>query len=459
MSLPSVVTQFNLYFIFPQSASFVGRLLGTEELGAFSLGSLVGNLTCLSVMVGALSAADTLMPRAYGHQHHRELGRLSLRAVVACSALLAPAVICLSQTAFIEYLFTSLGKQDATVAKLAAQNWIPIFLWGVPPNMIFRVLQRFYVAQHKPWPPAYASVIPTLILHRIFLNILIPLQGVEGSAYAIVLTQWSTLFFLLLQLVLNPTHQRESLPDILSFSYWKEALALEPLGQFLHLSLGGVVSLSEWWFWEAMCFVAGSFGVVALCAHTIAYNLIPLVFMIALGTQIGLSVRMGTLLAKKQVNHAKRLASWTLACIACTGILAGTFLHLFRRDIVLLFSNDPAVMEETLSIWPKVCYYVFILYVFGINSAILRALGMQWRMAVVVFISLWCVTLPLVIYFAVRQGGGLAGQWTILPAAYTLMQVWLMLTYCTQDWERRSEQTNPLLTQREIVIDEETSLL
>lgn len=63
IALPSVAAQFNLYFLFPLSASFVGRYGGTADLAGYSLGSLTGNITCLSVVLGALGAADMLMVR------------------------------------------------------------------------------------------------------------------------------------------------------------------------------------------------------------------------------------------------------------------------------------------------------------------------------------------------------------------------------------------------------------
>ena len=53
-----------------------------------------------------------------------------------------------------------------------------------------------------------------------------------------------------------------------------------------------------------MCFIAGSFGVVSLCVHTIAYNLVPLMFMIPLGILIGLTVRMGHFIVER-LQHAK----------------------------------------------------------------------------------------------------------------------------------------------------------
>lgn len=59
-------------------------------------------------------------------------------------------------------------------------------------------------------------------------------------------------------------------------------------------------------------------------------------------------------------------------------------------------------------------------------------------MAVIVFFSLWCVTLPCVFWSAVRNGGGLEALWSVLPVCYVLMQVPLVLSYTTLDWEKRS---------------------
>lgn len=63
---------------------------------------------------------------------------------------------------------------------------------------------------------------------------------------------------------------------------------------------------------------------------------------------------------------------------------------------------------------------------------------MQWRTAMVLIVSLWCIALPLIIWFAFVQGGGLQAQWTLLPICYTFMQVLLVATYTSVDWGARS---------------------
>lgn len=143
IALPSVCVQLNMFWLFPQAASSIGLTLGTDELGGFSLGSLVGNLTLVSVIIGTLTAADTLMPRAYASERYNEVGRLAVRAVFVCTIMLIPTLFPLCF--YMEWILEKLG-QDPVVSSLAA-SWIRVYLLGVPANLVFRVSQRFLIAQ------------------------------------------------------------------------------------------------------------------------------------------------------------------------------------------------------------------------------------------------------------------------------------------------------------------------
>jgi Na+-driven multidrug efflux pump len=96
-------------------------------------------------------------------------------------------------------------------------------------------------------------------------------------------------------------------------------------------------------------------------------------------------------------------------------------------------------MEGCTLIWPYLCAHIFLLHIFGINSAILRALAMQWHMAAIIFGTLWCGALPLTVYFGIFRGGGLLAIWRILPTLYGLMQVFLILSYTTVSWKDIAE--------------------
>jgi Na+-driven multidrug efflux pump len=187
--------------------------------------------------------------------------------------------------------------------------------------------------------------------------------------------------------------------------------------------------MTEWWFFEIMCFVAGSFGVIPLCVHAIAYNLVPVMFMLPLGILIGLTVRMGHLIVEHPV-HAKLLACYCMAFTSFLGLLTCTMLYIGRKWIVLLFTKDTDVVDGALHIWVHLCYYTFLLYIFGISKAILRGLGMQWRLGAIIAVCLYCLTLPTLVYFSMIRGEawmhcGHFYQFAILCCKYCLLVFYL----------------------------------
>eukprot|EP00537_Pseudo-nitzschia_pungens_P016108 CAMPEP_0172406842 /NCGR_PEP_ID=MMETSP1061-20121228/72292_1 /TAXON_ID=37318 /ORGANISM="Pseudo-nitzschia pungens, Strain cf. pungens" /LENGTH=511 /DNA_ID=CAMNT_0013142629 /DNA_START=42 /DNA_END=1577 /DNA_ORIENTATION=- len=457
IAAPVVLVQFSVLFIFPQTASAVGQTLGTEALAGFSLGSLVGNLTCVSVMAGALTAADILMPRAWGAKKYEEMGFLAIRGVIIGGFFLLIPIIPLCTS--MEWIFDRLG-QDKDASFLASQ-WIRFYLIGVPSQLLFRVVQSFLNSQNQVYPMVFASAVASYFVHPVFLKIMVPTMGENGSALAISMTQWTMIGLLFLYLRFRPVEKPETLPKASSKSL-VEALRPGPMLEFVSLSLGGVLSLSEWWLWETICFIVGTFGVVPLVVHSIAYNLVPLLFMPILGMGIGLTVRMGHVIAYDVVK-AKLLAMWAMIVTVLFGVVVSTLLYTFRVEIALIFTDDMEVVEGCKAIWGKLSCYVFVLHIFGVNCAILRVLGLQWRMAIIIFTFLWCVALPAIVFFARHKGGGLDTVWTILPVMYGVMQVLLALTYLTADWESIGKEIHDRMhgeqSERGPVTDEETAKL
>lgn len=453
IALPTVLVQFSAYFIYPQTASSVGRNLGTEELAGFSLGSLTGNMTCLAMIIGVLSAADTLMPRAFGTKRYDQVGILTIQSFVVCFLVLFIPIVPL--LAAVDWIFQKLG-QDPIAANLAAQ-WIRVYILGVPFVLLFRVIQRFLASQHVVWPMVYGAIFGCVVVQPVLLKVLIPALGFQGSAVAIVVTQVTQVGAVLLYLWWRPVYKPETWCG-LSWHAIREALQIKPMLKFLQLSLGGVLALSEWWFWEVVCMLAGHMGVIPLCVHTIAYNLVPICFMVPLGISIGLSVRMGHVLAE-DVRKAKLLAA---SCMGVTIVFALTlafFLWHFQDPIMALFTNDDEVKHGCKEIWHFVCIHMILLFIFGINGGVLRALGKQWKMAGVICIVLWVGALPTLVHFAIYKGGGVKAIWRILPIFYGVMNCILIVSYTTADWHAISDSVREKRATQQKELGEATQLL
>jgi Na+-driven multidrug efflux pump len=185
--------------------------------------------------------------------------------------------------------------------------------------------------------------------------------------------------------------------------------------------------------------------------------------MIPLGIMIGLTVRMGHIIAY-DVERAKKLAAWCMLFTTILGAVVSLLLFQFRVEIAMLFTNDEEVIQGCKDIWPRLCYYIFILYIFGINSAILRALGMQWHLAAIIFACLWVGTLPTIAFFAISRGGGIDAVWNTLPVFYTIMQILLAWSYISADWTKIGKDIREHALERSTELEvshatEETRLL
>ena len=249
VALPSVLTQICLNSLFPITASAVGRSLSSEQLAGYGLGALMGNFTCLSVIMGALSAADTLMPRAYAAKLYPQMGILVARSVVVCSVLLFFPMLLLSQPQWTTSLLITWGTEPEVA--IYAADWMRLYIVGIPATMLFRTIQRFCFTQDHPWPPVQASILVTFVLHPLLLRRWVEPYGLTGSAWAIVTSQYSMLT-ILIGIVLarkhcNQAFHVDSWPRFASLPFWVEVFQFGPLWGFFSLGLGGVVSMSEWW--------------------------------------------------------------------------------------------------------------------------------------------------------------------------------------------------------------------
>jgi Na+-driven multidrug efflux pump len=91
-----------------------------------------------------MTAAETLMPRAYGQERYGEVGLLAIRGLLVSTVLLLPPIAFLCTG--MEWLFQRLG-QDPEASKLASE-WIRIYSLAIPSFLLFRVVEAFLNAQH-----------------------------------------------------------------------------------------------------------------------------------------------------------------------------------------------------------------------------------------------------------------------------------------------------------------------
>ena len=106
-----------------------------------------------------------------------------------------------------------------------------------------------------------------------------------------------------------------------------------------------------------------------------------------------------------------------------------------REWIVSVFTTDKEVEEGCRRIWVSMCVYNILLWYFCVSRGILSALGLQWRTAANMFVVLWVLTIPAIVYSCVYEQKGYYYMWKMVPLSYTILNAGLTITYMSADWE------------------------
>mmetsp|Transcript_14267 Transcript_14267/g.27697 ORF Transcript_14267/g.27697 Transcript_14267/m.27697 type:complete len:544 (-) Transcript_14267:484-2115(-) len=431
LAFPAVVIQLCYMLQFTYTSTYTGLHYGTASLAGFSLANLSGNLVVISLVMGFLSAAETLTPQAYSLKHYPEVGQICTRSFFLCLVLLTPVGPLIK---YIDQVLVFLGQPEES-ARLA-QEFLSIYAFGYPALVFNECALRFYRAQNVTVPFIFIYL-AVLFLHPVYVHLFAEEMGYgfNGLPMAHVASMTTLSLLIILLFLYGDQHHPLTFPQAMTFEFWRKVL-FDKSGAWLVLRLGlpGIMSNSEWWFWELVCFVCGQAGTVGLAAHTIAYSLIPLSFMVPLGFCIGLSSQIGQLLAVGKVRVAKKVS--TIAVLACCSIVAinSIVAYSLRDHIISAFTSDPEVIELANTIWPWVCFFFNMDAQLGVFMGLIRALSLQYAMSWAVLVSLWIIGIPFIFYMFKYLDLGILGVWEAMPAIYLLLDSLLLLAVVRKDW-------------------------
>lgn len=443
LAAPSVVIQIGIFWMWLLNSMYVGTHLGPQALAAMSLANLTGNLTGLSLIFGILSAIDTLAPQAIGAGKEQEVAVLGWRGLIA-STIIIP--ICAGVWIDSERVLL-LVNQPPDVAKLASHFLIPYAL-SMPLYVAFETMRKILSCQNIVRPFVWITLLSSFLIHPQFLDYFVAQKeyGIAGTAYALACTYSVMVLLTVLHMRYNKpkspsrtwifffdsVHHPETIP---SFNLDIEhVLDLEGMAKFGYLGFFGIISNTEWWYWEAIAFIAGQCGSVELAAHAIAYNVLPMGFMVPFGMSLGLTTRVGTLLGAGEKQMAKVVAKWAIILGWVLEGTIGLIVFVNQDYIISSFTEDPEVVLIASKIWPLLSVFLLVDGTFGLLRGILLALGQQFKMSVATIVVLWCIGLPVTIHYVFEMEGGIDGLWHIMPLTYFSFDVLLAAVVFFSPW-------------------------
>jgi MATE family multidrug resistance protein len=413
------------------SFSFVGHQ-GALYLSAAGLALVTANVTGNSILLGLGGAQSTLCSQANGARDLDSLNAVFQRALIISLLTCVPISVLWM---FAEAVLLSLG-QEAEVAYHAAQ----FMLWLIPGNLFFAFslcIQNWLFSQHQMAGPAV--IITIVALFHIFWNYLFVISfdfGYLGAALAISVSRLMELL-----LLLSYISYSGALEDA-NFAWSKRCL--EQWRPFFILLSGNVMMMSELWASEVLTFLSGTLAnaQVEMAAMSIYQSINAFCFQFSNGLQAVACTRVGNLLGAGHAASAERAAKIAAYLAFASTVFVSTSLLLFGKYFILIYTNDPEVIDATLILMPILALYVVGDGTVAAMSGTIKGLGKQRVAGRIVVFSYYAVAIPISVLLAYHWGGNINfGMGTLglclgtLVGTYTHLFLYSIYIFYVTDWD------------------------
>ena len=407
---PVILARAGLLVMVAVDSAMLGHY-GTLSLAYYAAAN-AAQVVMILIGVGLLQGTTILVAQAHGAHDRAACGTFWRVSMVHAAALgILMGLLCLLG----RWILQATG-QEPEVA-LGGGRVLDMIAWGSPPLMMWVVCSHFLEGISRPIPGML--VMFGAVLLNVLLNwILIfghwggPEMGAEGAAIATSLVRW-VMFGALLVFVLRLPDGRALGISQRVTDFWAVSRRLRRLGYPLAAARG-----LETTAFAALVMLAGNLGTVPLAAYQIGYNLIGLVFMVAIGTAAASMIRVGNAVGRRNPTDISR-AGWAgVLLIACLMAgFAGPFLGL-GVPLAGLYTDDPAVLPLAASLI-GICGIILVFD--GMQAVLmgaLRGIADVWVPPGLQLISWWCITVPIGYVLAFVVGIGVDGlMWGILAGA------------------------------------------
>ena len=229
--------------------------------------------------------------------------------------------------------------------------------------------------------------------------------GGIGCGIATALVSWIGLIVLWLATLFLSNYKESYIYGKFLLPNVKNSLEILRIGT--PISFGIFVELS---MFSGAALIISMFGSTSLAAHTIAINIVGLLFMLPLSLGLASAIRVGNLIGERNYLKANYASNFSLRLSFFIAILNFCLLFLAGEVLIGLYTNDQTVVIKALGL-------LVLAAIFQIPDAIgfsaigsLRGHKDTFVTMVNLVISYWFFALPIGIYLAFSEIGGLPNE-------------------------------------------------
>ncbi|MCA8942721.1 MAG: MATE family efflux transporter [Planctomycetes bacterium] len=413
LGLPIVAVLLGMRGMSTVDVLMVGRY-SEQALGAVSMANAWVWFVTMCCM-GIVMAAEPLIAQAVGARDLPAISRHVQRGFVLVGLLAIPATLLIGGC--VEPLLRATGQDSRVVPDATAYARIVSF--GTLPVLAFALLRFTMQAFAKVRVIVIVILIANLVnalanYGLIFGHFGLPRLGVEGSAWATVLSRWlmATLLLAFSWPILGPHVRSFADPEARG-----RALRLRAIGRVVAIGLPiGLQSSLELGVFAATTLTVGRLGVEVIGGHQVALDLASIAFMVPMALGMAASVRVGHAVGRGDMPAARRVA--TVALILVTGtelVFAVGFLGM-PRTLAQLYTPLEGVIGVATALLPIAGVFQLFDGLQAVATGVLRGVGATKSAMLVSLVGFWGIGFPVGLWLCFGARYGAVGMWWGLVA-------------------------------------------
>ncbi|MFI1911947.1 MATE family efflux transporter [Nocardia sp. NPDC020380] len=444
LATPIALTQLAQVAVSTTNIALMGTL-GVRQVAAGGLALVLFNqirTMCVGLITGTGNQVATVVSRAekQGNRVDREV-----REVVRSSFLIATLAGLLGGALLIGLGWSLhwLGQDAAVLAE--ARPMMVALAPGLLPCLWFQVLRQYTVGMQRPQALLFVTVGSVALNLALALAFMHGWAGLPDLGLTGIGVATSLVFLITFGVFWTMVRRDAKLGATLPLRMWPVQLGTVTA----ELKLGTPIALtygSEAGMFSVLALVMGSIGAAALAAHNIVYQLVYIVFQVAIGLSHGASILVSKAVARDEFAHARSVAWLALRSVALVAAVTG-IAYVLAPDWVLrpfLVDSDSATVDLAHGLLLIAIVLQFFDAAQNVGVGLLRGLKDTKAGFRLSLVGYWGVGLPTALLLAFPARLGAAGVWWGLTAGLATTAVLMLRRYFTLLHAREQEHPRVL---------------
>ena len=429
LAAPIIVSQLGGVGMNVMDTLMIGPL-GAEALAALGLANAI-HMSALILCMG--DAAGNVATGLAGVR-----GRGSGRSAVGCWCrgsgsplrLSAPVV---AVSLFGEPIARMLGQPPA-VAELAGG-----YLWalaaGIPAFLFFTAFRQFLEGMSLTRPAMLITFVGLAVNYGGNRALIygvgdwVPALGVVGSGWSTTLVRLAMLAAMAGYLFWNPTlHPFRGIGWRFRWPLFRRITIIGvPAGAQLGMEVG---------FFAFCAVMMGWFGALELGTHQITINIASTTFMVALGTSIAGSIRVGQRIGAGDADGVRGATVATYGIVLASMATFALFFLLVPTALIRLYTGDPEILGLGTSLLGIAALFQIFDGAQVAGVCVLRGAADTRVPTLLVAIAYWMIGVPMAYWLGFHSPLGPVGIWMGIVIALAVAAMLLALRVRRVVWKR-----------------------